>query len=250
VAPAEEPERLEAVRRYAILDTPPDGAFGRVAALAARIFDVPIATVTIVDEDRIWFKAQQGLPQGVSEIDRDPGLCASAILQDETYVVTDALRDPRTAANPLVHGEPGVQFYAAAPITTSDGYRLGTVNILDTRSRQAAPEEPATLEDLAAVVIDELELRLSAMRTVQLERELRTNVEAGRERLAHLAGTLQRTLLPPVLPKVPGLEVAAHYQIASTDRVGGDFYDLFPWTAAAGRSSSVTCAARGPRPRH
>ncbi|WP_329052984.1 SpoIIE family protein phosphatase [Amycolatopsis sp. NBC_01488] len=228
VIPAEEPERLAAVRRYAILDTPPDGAFDRVAALAARVLHVPIATVTIVDEDRIWFKAQQGLPEGVREIDRDPGLCASAILQDQAYTVTDALKDPRTSANPLVHGPLGIRFYAAAPITTADGYRLGTVNILDTVPREATDEDLATLSDLAAMVMDELELRLSAMRTVQLERELRTVVESEREHLAHLAGTLQRSLLPPTLPHVAGLQVAAHYQAASRDQVGGDFYDLFP----------------------
>ncbi|MET8676347.1 GAF domain-containing SpoIIE family protein phosphatase [Streptomyces sp. NPDC004647] len=223
-----EHERLAAVRRYAILDTPPDGAFDRVAALAARIFDVPIASVTIVDEDRIWFKAQQGLPEGVTEIGREPGLCASAILDGEPYVVTDAQQDPRTMANPLVHGELGVLFYAAAPIISADGHRLGTVNVLDTRVRQVTEAEMATLQDLATMVMDELELRLSAMRTVARERELLTRVEAERARLAQLAGTLQRTLLPPALPPVPGLEVASHYEIASADQVGGDFYDLFP----------------------
>ncbi|PLW71209.1 SpoIIE family protein phosphatase [Streptomyces sp. SCUT-3] len=228
LVPADEEQRLAAVRRYAILDTPPDGAFDRVTALAARLFGTPIATVTIVDENRIWFKAKKGLPDGVEQTGRVPGLCASAILHDTLYVVADALRDPRTAANPLVHGEPGVRFYAAAPITTRDGHRLGTVNILDTRPRSFEEADLAALGDLAAIVMDELEMRRSAMRTVALERELRARVEAERTRLARLANTLQRTLLPPALPEVPGLEVAAHYRIASADRVGGDFYDLFP----------------------
>ena len=223
-----EDRRLAAVRRYAVLDTPPDGAFDRVAALAARMFSVPIATVTIVDEDRIWFKAAQGLPEGTVQIGRDPGLCASAILQGVPYVVADALHDPRTAANPLVHGELGVRFYAAAAITTADGYRLGTVNILDTRPRQVDEAELAMLEDLAAVVMDELEMRLSAIRTVQIERELRAVVDQERARLSVLAATLQSTLLPPELPHVPGLEVAAHYRTASPENLGGDFYDLFP----------------------
>ena len=99
----DEQGRLEAIRRYDILDTPPDGAFDRVTALAAQIFDVPIALVTIVDHDRIWFKSRYGL-DGVEQIDRDPGLCASAILDDAPYVVEEARKDPRTLANPLVSG--------------------------------------------------------------------------------------------------------------------------------------------------
>lgn len=230
VAVPDESGRLAAVRRYAILDTPPDGAFDRVAALAARVLDAPVASVTIVDEDRIWFKASQGLPEGVHETGRDPGLCASAILHGEPYTVTDALTDPRTAGNALVHGELAVRFYAAAPITTSDGHRLGTVNVIDTRPREVTDEELSTLQDLAAVVMDELELRLSAMRTVALERELLHVADAERARLERLAATLQRSLLPTSLPDVPGVELAAHYRAASAEQVGGDFYDVFPLT--------------------
>ncbi|WP_219511419.1 PP2C family protein-serine/threonine phosphatase [Nonomuraea ceibae] len=225
---AGEQARLAAVRRYDILDTPADGAFDRVAALAARLFDTPIATVTIVDEDRIWFKAQQGLPEGVTEIGRDPGLCASAILQGEPYVVTDALADPRTLNNPLVHGDLGVQFYAAAPITTVDGYRLGTVNVLDIRPRAFSDQEAAVLAELAGMVADSLELRLSAMAAVRLEAERAAQAERERRQTKKLAATLRRALLPPVLPKLPGVHAAAAYHTASADDVGGDFYDLFP----------------------
>ncbi|MGK5447870.1 GAF domain-containing SpoIIE family protein phosphatase [Streptomyces radiopugnans] len=105
---------------------------------------------------------------------RDPGLCASAILHGTPYVVPDALTDSRTAANPLVRGEPGIRFYAAAPITTAHGERLGTVNVLDTRPRRPTDDQIAVLEDLAALVMDELELRLSAIRTIAAERAQRT----------------------------------------------------------------------------
>ncbi|MGW2302489.1 PP2C family protein-serine/threonine phosphatase [Streptomyces sp. NPDC001809] len=211
---------MAAVRRYQILDTPPDGAFDKVASLAARIFDAPMASVAIVDADRVWFKAAHGLGD-VTQIGRDPGLCASAILDNIPYAVSDALTDPRTASNPLVHGEGGVRFYAAAPIVTAGGERLGTVNVLDTRPRQATDEQTAALTELAALVMDQLELRLSAIRTVAAERQMRTSAE-------RLARTLQRTLLPPALPRVPALEAAAAYHTASPDEVGGDFYDLFP----------------------
>jgi signal transduction histidine kinase len=169
VIPPNERERLEAVRRYEILDTPLDGAFDRITALAARIFDVPISIVSVVDADRIWFKSRHGVD--IEEIDRDPGLCASAILQQEPWVVTDAKVDPRTLTNPLVLGELGLRFYAGAPLTTRDGYNLGTLNVIDTEPREVTGPEIATLKDLAAIVVDELELRLAARREEQrLER--------------------------------------------------------------------------------
>ncbi|MGW0363363.1 PP2C family protein-serine/threonine phosphatase [Streptomyces sp. NPDC002990] len=232
---------MAAVRRYDILDTPPDGAYDRVAALAARLFDVPVATVTIVDEDRIWFKAAHGL-EGVSEIGRDPGLCASAVLTDDATVIPDTLLDPLARANPLVAGPMGVRFYAAAPIVTADGHRLGTVNVLDTRPREISEQDTATLADLAAVVRDQLELRLAALDAVrfeqerrkaeeerrQAEEEARRRAERDKAAIAAFASTLQRTLVPPVLPAVPGLELACHYKTASPQEVGGDFYDVFP----------------------
>ncbi|MEU9298031.1 GAF domain-containing SpoIIE family protein phosphatase [Streptomyces sp. NPDC048266] len=247
IAPSEpsavsaEAARMAAVRRYDILDTPPDGAYDRVAALAARLFEVPVATVTIVDEDRIWFKATHGL-EGVTEIGRDPGLCASAVLTDDTTVIPDTLLDPVACSNPLVAGPMGVRFYAAAPIITADGYRLGTVNILDTRPREISEADASTLGDLAAVVCDQLELRLSALNAVRAEQErrkveqerreaeeeARQRAERDKAAIAAFASTLQRTLVPPALPAVPGLELACHYKTASPQEVGGDFYDVFP----------------------
>lgn len=165
IIPANEAERLQAVRRYEILDTPQDGTFDRITALAAEIFDVPIALVTIVDEDRIWFKSRCGL-EGVEEIPRDPGLCASAILQDQPYIVEEARRDPRTLTNPLVRGQFGLQFYAAASLRTNDGYRLGTLCIIDREPRMFSPKQAEVLDRLSQIVMDEMELRLSAIRAV------------------------------------------------------------------------------------
>jgi GAF domain-containing protein len=165
IIPANEAERLEAVRRYQILDTPPDGTFDRITALASELFDVPIALVTIVDEDRIWFKSRSGLDD-VQEIPREPGLCASAILQDTPYIVEEARRDPRTLANPLVRGQFGLQFYAAAPLRTADGFRLGNLCIIDREPRVFSPKQAAVLDRLSEIVMDEMELRLNAIRAV------------------------------------------------------------------------------------
>jgi sigma-B regulation protein RsbU (phosphoserine phosphatase) len=223
----DEQRRLAALRRYEILDTPPDGAFDRVAALAARWLQAPIATVTLVDEDRIWFKACHGLA-GVREVPREPGLCASAVLSDEAYVVTDARTDTRTLNNSLVRGELGLQFYAAAPLVTHDGYRLGTINVIDHEPRKISDDEIATLRDLAAVVVDEIEVRRAALTSVRTERQLREQAQRDKQRVEKVARTLTQTLVPPRLPHVPGLQVASHYRPASPDNLGGDFYDLFP----------------------
>lgn len=161
-----ESDRMAALRRYDILDTPPDGAFDRVAAIAAKLFGVPMATVSIVDTDRVWFKASLGL-HGTQQVSRDLGLCASVILQDKAYVVPQARTDPRTAAHPLVTGDLGLEFYAAAPIITAGGHRLGTVAVMDNKPHEGTPEQLAMLADLAAIVTDDLELRLSAMNALR-----------------------------------------------------------------------------------
>jgi hypothetical protein len=158
VLPSDEASRLAAVRRYDVLDTPPDGAFDRITALAARLFEVPVAIVSIVDLDRIWFKSHHGLE--ISEIGRDAGLCASAILGGEAWVVDDATFDPRAMANPLVAGEFGLRFYAGVPLTSRDGYNLGTLCVLDYEPRETSAQDLETLSDLGAMVMSELELRL------------------------------------------------------------------------------------------
>lgn len=216
--PANEPARLAAVGRYDILDTPPDGTFDRITSLAARLFDVPIAIVSIVDEDRIWFKSHHGLDAG--QTDRERGLCASAILQVDPYVVREAHTDARAMANPLVAGELGLRFYAAAQLTTPDGYNIGTLCVLDVEARDVTDHELETLRDLAAVVIDEMELRRTA-------RDLHHKEQRLLEEARAFAGALQQSLLPAELPDVPGIELAAFFHPADVREVSGDFYDVF-----------------------
>jgi sigma-B regulation protein RsbU (phosphoserine phosphatase) len=236
--PHDEPERLAAIRRYDVLDTPEDGAFDRITALASRHFGVPIAIVSIVDSDRIWFKSHHGLE--VREIGRAPGLCASAILQYEPWVVEDAAVDPRTLANPLVAGEFGLRFYAGVPLTTHDGYNLGTLCVIDREPREMTEAETQTLRDMAAIVMDELELRLASRRVVDHEQRLRDQAE-------QMARALQESLLPPRLPAIPGADLAALYLPASSGEVGGDFYDVFEagdgWALVIGDVSGKGAAA-------
>lgn len=229
----DEAGRMAAVRRYEVLDTPRDEAFDRLAALAARLFEAPLASVAIMDRDRIWFKAAYGL-DGMNEVAADPGLYSLVTWPDDVLVIPDALADPAMASSPLVTGPPGVRFCAAAPIVTADGHRLGTVNVMDIRPRTITTADMATLADLAAIVMDELELRLSARRAVRAEQQraeaehaARIQAEQDGAAIAAFAATLQQTLLPAVLPAVPGLELACHYHPASPRDIGGDFYDVF-----------------------
>ena len=158
--PANEVERLAVLRRYEILDTPPDGNFDRITAIAARLFDVPISIISLVDNDRIWFKSHHGLPD--LEISRDPGLCASAILKNEPHIISDAFNDPRALSNPLIAGKFGLRFYAGVPLHTHDGYNLGTLCVIDRKARKINHEKMQDLQDLAQVVMDQMELRISA----------------------------------------------------------------------------------------
>lgn len=160
-----ESERVGILHQYEILDTPPDGTFDKFTALAAKIFNVPIAIISLVDTDRIWFKSHFGLP--INQLDKSPGLCASAILSDEIYLVEDAKNDPRCLTNPLVAGSFGLQFYAAAPLKTSEGYNLGTFCIIDKKRRHINEDQKIMLQMLADIVVEEIELRLEARTVVK-----------------------------------------------------------------------------------
>lgn len=168
--PSNDAARLAVVRRYDILDTPKDGYFDRITAIAARLFDVPIAIISIVDHDRIWFKSHHGVD--ASQVGRDPGLCASAILSDKTHIINDAKLDVNVLTNQLVSGALGLRFYAGVPLKTHDGYNLGTLCVIDTQPREITREKIKDLEDLAQVVMDQLELRLSARISLGAKDEL------------------------------------------------------------------------------
>jgi two-component sensor histidine kinase len=218
-----ERERMAAVRRYDVLDTPPDGAFDRITALAARRFDVPISIISIVDEDRIWFKSHYGVP--VSEIGRDLGLCASAILGDLPYILHDASIDARSLANPLVASEFGLRFYAGVPLTSSDGYNLGTLCIIDKHARTINESQIEDLKDLASVVMDQMELQLSARRAVGqaklMAKEIDHRVMNSLQFVANLLTMQSRS--PDVGEAAAHLKIAAN-RVAAVAQVHRHFY--------------------------
>lgn len=159
--PSNEPERLKALRRSKLLDSPPERLFDAITLRAAEICKTPIAFISLVDEHRQWFKSRVGLD--VTETDRDVAFCAHAILQKEVMVVRDALADERFAKNPLVTQEPKIRFYAGVPLVTSGGCALGTLCVIDRKPRQLTPDQMDQLKVLAESTRILLEMRSSRL---------------------------------------------------------------------------------------
>ena len=149
VLPPDETERLDCLRSLQILDTPPEERFDRHVRLARRILGVPIALVSLVDADRQWFKAAQGLV--ATETGRAESFCGHTILQDSAMVVQDASIDHRFHDNPLVTEDPSIRFYAGAPLRVG-GRTIGTLCVIDQQPRNLGPAQIACLEDIAAMV--------------------------------------------------------------------------------------------------
>ncbi|GKT24101.1 sensor domain-containing diguanylate cyclase [Acidovorax sp. SUPP3334] len=165
--PFNEPQRLEALEKLRVLDTAPEQAFDDLTTLASAVCQAPIALISLIDTERQWFKSRVGLD--AAETPRELAFCAHAILQpDYVFEVPDANLDPRFSGNPLVTGEPGIRFYAGAPLVTSDGMPIGTVCVIDREPRTLSDAERRALQSLARQVVTQLELR-QAMAGLELE---------------------------------------------------------------------------------
>ncbi|QCN97397.1 response regulator (plasmid) [Azospirillum argentinense] len=168
--PGNEAGRLDALHAYRILDTDPERGFDTLTALAAEVFDTPIALVSLVDAGRQWFKSRQGLD--VAETPRDVAFCAHAILRDEPLVVPDATQDERFASNPLVTDGLGIRFYAGAPLVTKNGFRLGTLCVIDVKPHAPlSVAERNSLQRMARLVVDQMDMRLEIEHRRQSEAE-------------------------------------------------------------------------------
>ena len=152
--PPDELRRLATLRALGLLDTPAEERFDRITRLAQRLFGVPIALVSLIDEDRQWFKSRQGL--AVAETPREVAFCGHAIEGEGVMQVRDAEADPRFAGNPLVTAEPGIRFYAGCPIAAPDGSKLGTLCVIDREPRELSDADAQVLADLAELVEREI----------------------------------------------------------------------------------------------
>lgn len=156
--PANEAERIATLRRFAILDSDKESAFDRITDLASELFDAPIALISLIDTDRQWFKASCGLE--APELPRDLAFCAYTILEDRVLCVPDTTQDDRFKENPFVTGEMGIKFYCGAPLIAQSGHRLGSLCVVDTKTRHDFTEkQQQRLADLAAIVVDQMDMR-------------------------------------------------------------------------------------------
>lgn len=192
--PHDEASRLEALWALDVLDTPAEERFDRLTRMAKRIFRVPIALVSLVDENRQWFKSCDGL--AATETPRSISFCGHAILGDDIFVVPDAAEDSRFADNPLVLGAPHIRFYAGCPLRAFDGQKLGTLCVIDQQPRSFDSEDAQTMRDLAAMV----EAELAAFQLATLDELTRILNRRGFKLLAqHSLDTCARLGAPAAL---------------------------------------------------
>lgn len=190
--PTNESERVRALYDLDILDTPSEERFDRITRLASQLVRAPIVLISLVDDDRQWFKSRVGLE--ARETPRDMAFCTHAIMDSKVFVISDAMEDDRFRDNPLVTGDPSIRFYAGAPLTLSDGVQIGTLCAIDTKPRELTSEQEEALQDLSRIVVDELKLR---QHVVELRRT-RAELELANESLEEFAHLAAHDLRAPV----------------------------------------------------
>lgn len=204
--PSNEIERLKALQAYKILDTEPEDFYDNITKLASHICETPIALVTFIDDERQWFKSVIGLSG--KETTRDEAFCAYAIHQSDIMIVSDPLNDKRFSNNPFVLSKPNIRFYAGAPLTTSDGYGLGTLCVIDNKNKELSEDQLRALDELRLVTIKYLELRKaylerekSASESLALEGRVRimlNEIETKNAELQELSKILSHDLRAPL----------------------------------------------------
>src|SRR6266446_2137675 len=202
--PANEEARVIALDKYAILDTDPEQSFDDLTLLASYVCKTPMALISLVDEDRQWFKSRVGID--ASETSRDIAFCSTAILQSDVFVVPDALADERFRDNPLVVSDPHIRFYAGAPLINEDGYALGTLCVVDRAPRDLAPDQKEALQALSRLVLVHLEFRRNL---ILLKEALSDRSKEEHERQRELL-RVQETLLRVLCLRQPPKSASAN----------------------------------------
>ena len=185
--PENEIERLKALERYDVLDTNAEADFDELVKLASQICETPISLVSLIDSSRQWFKAKIGMES--NETSREVAFCAHGILKNELMEINDATQDNRFFDNPLVTGDLGIKFYAGMPLTTSDGFNLGTLCVIDTKPKTLTEYQRDALKTLGKQVIAQLELRYKLNLLSNKQTELESTIQTLNETRAKLIET-------------------------------------------------------------
>jgi len=246
-----EADRLEALERLRLLDTPPEPEFDELVELAANICDVPISAISLIDERRQWFKAVVGLDSNGS--DRESAFCSHTIQQDEIFVVEDATADRRFLRNPLVIGDPHIRFYAGIPISGPNGEHVGSLCVIDRQPRRLTGAQRTALEVLARQVNARMELR---MRRIEQEEMLLEQDRLNRELLAAQQRFQSFMDESPFLSFVKSMDgrmlyynrrFAERFGISMTAWLGKTDFDLFPSEDAQAYRENDLAVLRGGR---
>jgi GAF domain-containing protein len=183
-------DRLKALSQFAILDTPPERGFDDIVELATQICETPVALVSLVSDDRQWFKARVGFSE--CQTDLSSSVCAHALVEPDLLVIPDLSLDERTRNNPLVTGEPFIRFYAGAPLRTAEGHVVGSLCVIDTEARRGGltAAQASALRNLGRQVVSQLELRQAVTERDALLAEQK-EAEARRNGLLHIGDRLR-----------------------------------------------------------
>lgn len=192
IIPDNETNRLEALQRYKITNTPSEDSFDGIARLATQIFNVPISLLSLVDAESVFFKANIGMGKA-KEANRGKSICALAILNEEVTVFEDALKEPCLISNPNVIGDFGLRFYAGAPLITHDGFLIGTLCIIDQKTREFTESDRLILEGLAKTAMDQIELRRSALDTIDQLKQSNIQLVTAQHSLAEFNIEIEAT---------------------------------------------------------
>lgn len=205
--PKNEAKRISVLWQYDILDTVPEEVFDELANLAGLICGAPIALITMVDENRQWFKAKVGVD--LEETSRDISMCTHAIMQSDLFVIPDTTKDDRFKNNPLVTEGPKIRFYAGAPLVTPDGHALGTLCVVDKVPRELNDNQLQALRVLARHVMIQLELRRHAKELTNAREDCtETKAELAKARLEIARLKKQKATKSPVKKKMPSVKKA------------------------------------------
>lgn len=231
--PPDEKERLSVLRKLSILDTAPEERFDRITRLASHLLGVPIALVSLIDEERQWFKSRVGL--NATQTSREISFCGHAILGDTTFQVSDALADDRFRDNPLVTNDPSIRFYAGYPLKSVEGYKLGTLCVIDRVPRQLSERQLQSLQDLG--MLAEQELRIQEVREA-------ANLLGDSERWlrAILAGTVDAIVTIDSKGVILSVNPAAEkmFGYSSIELIGQNVSCLMPEPHRSGHDSYVS----------